>query len=197
MKKTLCYACMLLVLAGCATPPNSNPYVDSEERGVTTAGVDLYDYQLVVQTMVTSMLRHGLQTEEGKKPVIAMGPIYNHTPYNIELRMIGEDIRTEVLRSGLARFSTATDVERKGGESGDLYKQLAFQNESGLVSAQTAKKYGSLVGADYILFGNIYSFERRGGGRTEANFQFNLTLTEVGTGLAVWADRKPVRKLVD
>lgn len=188
---------LLLVLAGCGTPQTSSPYQDPMERGMASRGVDIYDYQLVVETMVRSMLRDGLRTEDGRVPVITLGPIYNHTPYNVEVRMIGEDIRIEMLKSRLARFSTATDFERQGGESGHLYKQLAFQNESGMVNPDTAKRYGNLVGADYILFGNIYSFERRGGGMTEANFRFNLTLTEVETGLAVWADTKPIRKLLD
>ncbi len=101
-----------------------------------------------------------------------------------------------MLKSGLAKFSTASDFEHKGGESGDIYKQLEFQNESGNVEAATAKKYGQIVGADYVLFGNIYSLERRSGGTTEANFKFTLTLTEVATGLAVWSDTKPVRKML-
>lgn len=183
-------------LAGCTTPPNKSAYRPTDEEGIASKGVDLQDYQLVVEKMVTSMLKHGLQTETGQKPVISLGPIYNRTPYNIEVRMIGEDIRTEVLKSGLAKFSTASDFQHKGGESGDLYKQLEFQNESGHVDVAIAKKYGKIVGADYILFGNIYSLERSKGGTTEANFQFNLTLTEVKTGLAVWSDKKPVRKML-
>lgn len=190
--------CLVAVigLAGCATPMHTSVYAPTDEEGIASKGVDLHDYQLVVEKMVTSMLKHGLPTDAGKKPVISLGPIYNHTPYNIEVRMIGEDIRTEVLKSGLAKFSTAADFARKGGESGDLYKQLEFQNESGHVDAASAKKYGQIVGSDYILFGNIYSLERRSGGTTEANFKFNLSLTEVATGLVVWSDTKPVRKML-
>ena len=134
LKTVLCLA-GLLGLVGCATPPHTSVYAPSDEEGIASKGVDLHDYQLVVEKMVTSMLKQGLQTDTGKKPVISLGPIYNHTPYNIEVRMISEDIRTEVLKSGLAKFSTATDFAHKGGESGDLYKQLEFQNESGHVDA--------------------------------------------------------------
>ncbi|MFH0907650.1 MAG: penicillin-binding protein activator LpoB [bacterium] len=195
LKYTVCLAA-LIGLAGCATPSHTSVYAPADEEGIASRGVDLHDYQLVVEKMVTSMLKNGLQTEAGKKPVISLGPIYNHTPYNIEVRMIGEDIRIEILKSGLAKFSTATDYQHKGGESGDLYKQLEFQNESGNVDSATAKKYGQIVGADYVLFGNIYSLERSKGGETEANFKFNLTMMEVSTGLAVWADTKPVRKML-
>lgn len=181
---------------GCATAPmTTSVYVPANEEGIATKGVDMFDYQLVVEKMVRSMLRQGL-SGEGEKPVITLGPIHNNTPYNIETAMIGEDLRVEVMRSGQARFSTATSVVRKGGESGSLYKQLEFQNESGHVDPATVKQYGSLVGADYILYGNIYSLERSNGSATEANFKFNLTLTEVKTGLAVWAESMAVRKMI-
>jgi len=198
MKKFLSGLCLcagiMLILSGCATPPRTSVYAPTGEEGIATRGVDQHDYKIVVEKMVASMLKHGLETEEGKKPVISLGPIMNRTPYNIEIRMLGELIRVEILKSGLAKFSTATDYEHKGGESTDLYKQLKFQNESGHVNPATLKSYGQIVGADYILYGNIYNLERRGRGVTEANFNFNLTMTEVGTGLAVWADTKPVRK---
>ncbi|MBM3302397.1 MAG: penicillin-binding protein activator LpoB [Deltaproteobacteria bacterium] len=182
----------LVLLSGCATP--RSVYPPGTEEGLASRGVDIHDYQIVVEKMVTSMLKHGMKTEDGKVPVISLGAIYNQTPYNIEVRMIGEDIRAEVLRSGLAKFSTSTDYEKKGGESGDLYKQLEFQNESGHVDPATAKKYGQLVGSDYVLFGNIYSVERANERITEANFKFTLTLTEVRTGLAVWSDTQLIRK---
>lgn len=200
MKKTTIHSfvCILSVFtfAGCATPPNRSVYRPSDEEGLASRGVDMYEYQLVVERMVSSMLKHGLKTDTGKTPVISLGTIYNRTPYNVEVRMIGEDIRMEVMRSGLAKFSTATDFQHRGGESGDLYRQLEFQNESGHVNPSTAAQFGQMVGADYILFGNIYSVERKSGGTTEANFRFNLTLTEVATGLAVWSDAKPVRKML-
>lgn len=192
---TVCLGTLAGVV-GCGTPPNTSVYAPAGEEGIASKGVDLHDYQLVVEKMVTSMLKHGLQTDAGQRPVISLGAIGNHTPYKIEVRMIGEDIRSEVLKSGLAKFSTATDFEKKGGESGDLSKQLEFQNESGNVEAATVKKYGQLVGADYVLFGNIYNMERSKEGTTEANFKFNLTLTEVKTGLAVWADTQPIRKML-
>lgn len=185
---------LAVLLTDCVVPPRS-AYVPDDEEGISTTGVDLHDYQLVVEKMVDSMLKHGLQTEDGRKPVIVLSEISTrNTPYNVETRMIGEWIRVEILKSGLAKFSSATDFERRGGESGDLYKQLKFQNESGYVDPATVKRYGKIVGADYILFGNIYDIEQRGGGITEANHVFDLILKEVETGLDVWADKKIIRK---
>jgi hypothetical protein len=185
---------LAVLLVGCVAPPRS-AYVPPDEEGIETTGVDLHDYQLVVETMVASMLKHGLQTEDGRKPVIALGNLSaSKSPHNIDTRMLGELFRVDILKSGLATFSTATDFEHKGGESGDLYKQLKYQNESGYVDPATAKHYGRIVGADYILFGNIYYSERRDFGVTEASYVFTFTLTEVGTGLTGWAGEKTIRK---
>lgn len=185
---------LAVLLVGCVAPPRS-AYVPPDEEGIETTGVDLHDYQLVVEKMVSSMLKNGLQTEDGRKPVIVLGNISTaRTAYHVETRMLGEWIRVEILKSRLAKFSSATDFEHKGGESGDLYKQLKYQNESGHVDPATVKRYGQIVGADYILFGNIYDLGRRGSGFTEANHVFNLTLTEVKTGLDVWADTETIRK---
>lgn len=186
---------LAVLLAGCVAP--RSVYVPTDEEGISTRGVDSHDYELVVEKMVASMLKNGMETEDGKKPVIVLGEIVNRTPYNVETRMLGELVRVEILKSGLAKFSTATDYEHRGGESGDLYKQLKFQNESGHVDPATVQRYGQIVGADYILFGNIYNIERHRHRVTEANYTFNLTLTEIKTGLAVWADTKPIRKNID
>ncbi|MFC1452107.1 penicillin-binding protein activator LpoB [Verrucomicrobiota bacterium] len=197
--RTVTMSALVCGILGCATPQNTSGYRPPDEEGLDSTGVVSHNYQIVLEKMVRSMLRDGLKKKSGGKPVIALGAIFNQTPYHIESRMIGEDIRIEVLKSGLAEFTTATDFEHKGGESRSLYSQLEFQSRgSGLVDPGTAKQYGRIVGADYLLFGNVYSMAVEGpsGRVTESNFKFNLTLTEIETGLVVWADTKQFRKLL-
>jgi hypothetical protein len=181
----------LFLLTGC--PPRS-AYVPTGEPGTTTSAFDPHDYNLVLKKMVESMLRNGLKTEEGKIPVIRFGNIFNKTPYQIETRKIQEDIRIDVMNSGLAKFSTYADPTKKGSESGELYKEMDFQNEEDYVNPETVKKKGQLVGADYILYGNIYNIERANREIAESNFSLELTLQDVNTGLAVWSDKKEIRK---
>ena len=192
---------LVTLTGGCATGRRGSVYVPADEEGVATAGIDMRDTQLVVERMTASMLRQGLKTEAGKRPVITLGPLHNRSPYRVDTRMIGEDLRVAVMKSGQARFTMATDHERNGDESGILYKQLAFQNESGHVRPDTAKAYGQIVGADYILYGNIYGTEHtgrdtRGRRIREVNLRFTLTLAEVESGLAVWSDTQSLRKAI-
>jgi penicillin-binding protein activator len=159
--------------------------------------LDHHDYQLLIQKMATAMLKERLGTDDSTKPVISLGPIDNRTPFNIPVEMIGNEIRTEVMKSGLATFSTATDFAHKGGESGALYKQLKFQSESGHVDGATAKKYGQIVGADFILYGSIYSQkDSRSGSGKDITITMNMALADVANGIAVWSDSASVRKIV-
>ena len=183
-------------LTGCVTPMNTSGYIPPDEEGVTTAGLDHHDYMLVVEEMVASMMRHGLLKESGEKPHISSGPIYSDSPYHYKPRMFGECMRSDLMKSGLATFSTATDFEHKGGESQQLYKQLEFQNESGHVDPGTAAQYGKIIGADYLVYGNIYYFARPPKRPVEVTYQFNFTITEIETAKAVWTHGKAIRKKV-
>ena len=201
MKKILLLSAALglaVSLSGCATPPNSSVYrsTDEEDSGFASTGVDALEYGRVCKLMVESMLGEDLRTEKGGKPMIVLGEIANDTPHNIETRMLAEKIRVNLLKSKTVRFSMATDVSQKGGESGDIYKQLEFQNESGHCDPRTVKAYGQLVGADYVLFGQIYNIERSGRGRTQAYFNFILNLYEVKTGEVLWSDESEITKVL-
>jgi PBP1b-binding outer membrane lipoprotein LpoB len=134
-----------LVAAGCTHAVLKRPAPHSSSLGEHTPPATLLDpndYQLPIQKMATSMREKLLGTNDSTKPVISLGPIDNRTPYNISVEMIGNEIRAEVMKSGLAMFSTATDFAHEGGESGAISKQLQFQNESGNVDGATANKYG-------------------------------------------------------
>jgi penicillin-binding protein activator len=184
-------ACFTHALTKRPAPPSTSLRADTSAATV----LDHHDYQLVLEKMVTSMLKHGLETDDGKKPVITLGPIDNRTPYNIPVEMIGDEIRAELMKSGLAQFSTATDFAHTAGGSSALNKQLEFQNESGHVDAATAKKHGQIAGADFILSGRIYSQKASGTGN-DITITLNMALTDVAKGIAVWSDSASLRKVV-
>lgn len=190
--------CVALLLAGCMVPPSTSVYrsADEENSQFASSGVDPLEYGRVCKTMVESILSKDLRTEAGAKPMIVLGQIANTTPYNVQTRMLAEKIRVNMLKSEAVRFSMATDYSQKGGESGDLYKQLQFQNESGHCDPATIKHYGQLIAADYVLFGRVYNIERRSGGRTQAYFSFILNLYVVKTGEVIWSEESEITKVL-
>ncbi len=202
MKRTIiclfAAGCMAVLGTGCVSTGRS-VYVPSEEEGIASAGLDEMDYTKAAEGICGRMFRSRqdvFQTSEGKKPVIAMGEVRleEDCPYDFNWRKLASAVRREVMRSGKAQFSTATDPARRGGEGGHLYKQLEFQNESGFVKKETAKKVGQFHGADFILHGEVFYLERRQGGLREVTYEFEMTLTDISSGLAVWSDAVKVRK---
>ena len=193
----VCFLVAVVAFCGCETPappPPTGPYVDAYEPGVVNEGVGFYDYDLVVKKMTESLVRK-LQPKDGSPPVITFGPLDNKTPFDIDRRQLMDDIQIEVLNAGTARFSAATDIEKAGGESGHLWQQLEFQSSStGLVDPATAKQFGKVIGADYMLYGRVTYQKASGGGRTQHTYQLNMKLHDIETGLVVWADRKRIRK---
>lgn len=190
--------CIIACQAGCVAPPNTSVYrsPDEEDSGFASTGVDALEYGLVCKDMVESMLEEDLSTANGAKPMIVLGQIVNTTLHNVETQMLAGKIRLNMMKSKTVRFNMATDYAQKGGESGDIYKQLEFQNESGHCNPSTVKAYGNIVGADYVLFGRVYNIERGGGGRRQAYFNFILDLYEVETGEVIWSDESEITKVL-
>lgn len=201
MKKSawwLSALCLLVFQPGCASPPNTSVYrsSDEEDSRFASAGVDELEYGRVCKTMVESMLEEDLRTSSGERPMIVLGEIKNATNHEIDTQGLAELIRVDLMKSRTVRFNTATSFAQKGGESGDIYKQLEYQNESGHCEPGTVKAYGQIVGADYVLFGRIFGVERTSGNRTQANFNFILNLYEVKTGELIWTDVAKITKVI-
>ena len=185
------------LLAGCAMP--TGPYVPTDETGIATMGVDPQDVRLVVEEMITQMFNEWdfAETQAGKLPVIAVGRIRNDSPHNVNVREIHGWIQDVILMSRKATFSTATDYERRGGTSGDLYKQIDFQSDpdNEYVDKSTTVRKGRVIGADYNLFGEIHYYKGRENWSTrESNHVFEMTLEDIGRGIVVWKGMKPIRK---
>lgn len=183
---------MLLCGGGCA----GSAYRDPGGEGLTSRKVGFHDIDLVVAEMVRSMLDKGLAKPDGGKPVIVFAEVFNNTPGNINTKMLMELIREAVLKAEVAEFTAATDEGHEGGEPGNLYRQLLFQAESGHVREDTVKSYGQFVGADYILYGNVYGDEIRRGGTTQADHRFVLTLVNIESAKVFWTASKPIRKIL-
>ncbi len=200
MKKhllALAWIPVVLGWAGCATPGDETAYRDSSEveRRFQTRRVDPNDYNVVVVRMVESMLNKVLQNEQGGKPLIVLGNVFNNTPHNVRTEMLANKIEVEILRAGTVEFSAATSEARRGGDSGSVFRQLEFQNESGHVDPATMQKYGGIAGAQYVLYGFVENVETRSD-RTQAYFSFIMKLHSVRTGKVIWAEESEITKVL-
>ncbi len=199
-KYILMFVTVLIVLglSGCATPGDRTAYRDPSEvdHRLQTRRADPNDYNIVVTRMVESMLNRDLRTDSGERPMIALGNVFNHTPYNVRTELLINKITVEMGRSRAVRFSAATSEARCGGHSGSVYRQLQFQNESGHVDPATIASAGRIIGADYVLYGFVENIETRGRRATQAYFSFIMMLHSVETGEIIWAEEAEISKVL-
>lgn len=194
----------LLVLPLLAASCSSTRYGDS--KGTETVNIDWgsTDLQTFSAEMVKSLLEapqlayldHAGKGDD-KRIIVYMGGIRNETKEHINLEAMNDSISTELLRS--KRFRLAAD-QKGQNELGD---QVRFQNESGRVAEEQAKKFGKQIGADVVLYGTLYSIEKKKGRSIEnlgtktedLYYQFTFKCVNIESGEIIWQENKDIRKV--
>ncbi len=172
-----------LVAAGCTRVA----YDDPKRVETLTPEYGSTDLQSIAAKMVDSLLKHPV-LQGGKRPVIWVSDIVNRTSDYINTKAITDKIQVQLLKSGKVRF--AGDKERLK----EAQQQLVFQ-QGKWVDPGTAKKIGKMVGADYLLYGEISSIVKKRGGTKDVFYIITLKLQNVQTGLLEWAEEKEIRKI--
>lgn len=149
MKKCHCPARFGGYLRGC-----SNKVSYGDAQAVETVNVDFgsTDLQKIAAEMVDSMMMSGSVsaiTRDGR-PIVFVERIKNKTSEHIDTESITDTISTKMLNSGKFRFVDMDRVEA-------VRDQLNFQNNDELVNQSTAIQFGKMVGAQYMLYGNLSS----------------------------------------
>ena len=135
-------------------------------------------------------------TDADPRIKVYVGGVENRTYEHIDTEGITSSIQSKLLNSGKFRI-----VANDQGQS-EIGDQVRFQQDSGRVSVETAKAFGSQLGADVILYGKLFAYDKRSG-RTIENFgtktqnldyQFILELVDITTGELLWTDEELVRK---
>jgi uncharacterized protein (TIGR02722 family) len=183
--KLFCLPLALFFAVGCATTGTKVSYGDPGAVERLTADFGSADLHMIVEKMVDSMATSPVL--EGR-PVIFVDHVRNNTHEHIDTKSITDKIRTILLKHGKARITARSDIPDT------LLQEQDFQN-SNLADPGTIIKMGKLAGAQYILFGDISSIEKRSGGKRDVWFKITLNLTNTQDGLIEWADDKEIRKM--
>ena len=173
------------LLAACAGQRVS--YQDPNKVETVTEDFGSTDLQSIAERMVNSLVRHPV-IANGNRPVVQVSTVKNKTTEHIDTKSISDKIRTALIKTGMVRFSAASDANR------EILENLEYQSESGVVSKKTAKGVGKQIGADYLLYGEIDSIVKRASGTTDVYYKITLNLVDVETGIIEWSDEKEIRK---
>ncbi len=198
---TLVIGSTLIFLGGCA---NTGPtysggahYINNESSGTstpTTLGLDYQDFRKASMDAVQSMLKSGaLNKPGGGRYVLAISDIINDTTQRIDIDQLVKSIRIALLQSGKVVVTTAV---RAGGPEDKMSFEARQLRKNSEFNQKTVAKKGQMIAPDFSLSGKIIERNHSiGDGEVKVDYYFQLTLTDIKTGLAFWEGETVVQKV--
>lgn len=183
--------CLLFFLTACA-PKTRNIDMDND-RGEPVMGLDYRDFQKAAGEAVTSMLQSGaIDKPDGGKHVLAVSRIVNDTMQRIDTDQLVKKIRVELLQSGKVIVTTAVAA---GGAEDDMSMQTRELRKSEEFNQDTVAQKGQMIAPDLSLSGKIIQRNVKVDSSTQqVEYYFQLTLTDINTGLALWEGESVIGK---
>lgn len=177
---------LAVILGGCS---NKVSYGDAQAIETTTIDFGSTDLQTMAAEMVDSMMNSGsvAAITRDQRPIVYVERIKNKTSEHIDTESITDSISTQMLNSGKFRFVDMGRVE-------SVRDQLNFQNTDELVNQSTAIQFGKMVGAQYMLYGNLSSIVKSAGSDKDVYYKMTMRLMDLETSLIEWADETEIRK---
>jgi len=163
-------------------------YGDTKATETLTNEIGLTDFQMMAETMTTSLLTSPLIASSRQKPTITISDIKNKTSEHIDTRAIALKLRTQLSKSQAVRF-----MGDKADETHAL-TELQRQGQSGRYKASKSVKMGNAEGAKYSLYGEITSIVKRADDIKNIDYILNLTLEDLDSSEIVWSEEKEIRK---
>ena len=182
---------LVLLFSGCGV--KTELVATKSDRGVPVIGLDYRDFDLVANDMLGSMLSSGaLVRPEGRRYVLVVSNIENETMQRIDTDQLVKKIRVALLNRGLTASSTAVGLA--GPEDPMIFgvRDLRHSDEFKQASLQGKR---NLYAPDLSISGKIIQKNFRINKRKQqVDYYFQLTLTDIKTGLAIWEDEKLIIK---
>lgn len=174
------------VLGGCSSAIS---YGDAQSVETTTIDFGSSDLQKIAGEMVDSMLMSGsvAYITRDNRPIVFVERIKNKTSEHIDTESITDTVSTKMLNSGKFRFVDMSRVDA-------VREQLQFQNNDELVDQGSAVQFGKMVGAQYMLYGNLSSIVKQAGSDKDVYYKMTMRLMDLQSGLIEWADETEIRK---
>ncbi|MDJ0777704.1 MAG: penicillin-binding protein activator LpoB [Gammaproteobacteria bacterium] len=183
---TLCFS---LALSACATRVER---IEVDETRDLSGEWNDTDSRLVSEEMVRDALARpwldNFINETGNLPAVIVGQVRNLSHEHINVATFVGDIERELLNSGGVQF-VASKVER------DQIREERQDQELN-ASAETVKRMGEELGADFMLQGAINTILDTEGKEQVRFYQVDLSLISLADNRKVWAGQKKIKKFV-
>ncbi len=189
---TIILAALGVIFSGCETK-TTNIDIDND-KGEAVMGLDYRDFQGAAQDMIESLLASGaVDKKDGKRYVLVVSSIVNDTMQHIDTDQLVKKIRVGLLQSGKVVVTTAVGLEGAEDEMSMHARETLRGNAE--FDQKTVAGKGSMIAPDLSLSGKILQRNIRVDSKTQrVEYYFQMSLTEIKTGLAYWEDERIVAK---
>jgi uncharacterized protein (TIGR02722 family) len=154
-----------------------------DDRGPQVLGLDYRDFEAAAAESISKMLSTGaVDRPKGGRYVLAISRVTNDTQQYIDTDQLVKKIRVALLDSGKVVVTTAV------GLTGPEDPMSVRVKELGAPGGRPVLPELSLSGK--IIQRNL-SIDRR---TQQVEYYFNLTLTQIATGLAIWENETVIGK---
>lgn len=158
-----------------------------EDQVTKTMSYNDTDLKLMAEKMVMSLLETNALTD---RPKIWISDVQNNTSEYIDTQGILDKISVALLKSGKVRLVDRQSLTKLAQE-----KMLVDFKR---IDVQDAVKIGKVVGADFVLLGNLMSIEHKDKGFLSDDkmvyYKFTLRLVGMDTEI-IWMDEKELKKI--
>jgi len=149
------------------------------------------DTERVVAEVLKNIQKHkGFKRflrKHGKTPTVFIGEVQNMTSEAyFPINDINDEFLNELSASG--DFILVDAVARE-----KILKEITYQHD-GMVDPNTAKRIGKQVGADLMIFGNVFMKPKSRKGKTIKEYAVNIRMTDIEKGLEVLRVRTKLNK---
>lgn len=179
---------VLFVFASCGSKEfTQGKYDDMSEERLLDDKFNETDQRMIADTMIKSLTESAVVAQAKKPPVVLVTLVKNRSQEHIDMKSMTDKVRVALIKSGKFRF---TEKEVRG----ELSEEMDYQNKSGYVDPETARKKGKQIGANYFLTGEITDRVQEVGNKKYVYYKCTFNLVDIQSGLIDWTDEKEIRK---
>ncbi len=177
----------LSLLTGCAS--SKAGYIDSRgtETIISLNQINIQDWNNAADQMIASLLSSSVLERAPRQPaVLAISRIVNNTQQRVDIASLTKKIRIGLSRTGKVVTTTTLGVGGRVEDqlAKDAADYAAFMNDTPAATQMP----------DYSLSGKLLEDKVSAGRDRQTTYTFQLSLTAVASGLAVWEDEVQITK---
>ena len=180
------------LLAGCATTTQRLDLDHDTSEEVNA--LDSRDFNIAADKMISDMIESGaVDKPAGGRYVLAIGRVANRTKQDIDVDQLVKKIRVTLLKSGKVVVTTAVGAS---GAEDNMSRAVRDLADDEMFNAATVAQQGTAIAPELSLSGKIIERTMKiDRSKQRIEYIFQLSLTDINTGLAFWEGEETIGKV--